>query len=104
MKTGALLFFDDVTDAHEDNFREIITDMYNCLAGDVKKVASETLKDFKRLYRELQSSYTNLFKKELAEYLEKFKFGSEFVRCFQRKLRDGQCVSSSNAFGALESR
>ncbi|EYC36784.1 hypothetical protein Y032_0857g2720 [Ancylostoma ceylanicum] len=79
MKTGALLFFDDVTDAHEDNFREIITDMYNCLAGDVKKVASETLKDFKRLYRELQSSYTNLFKKELAEYLEKFKFGSEFV-------------------------
>ncbi|RCN23813.1 hypothetical protein ANCCAN_30499 [Ancylostoma caninum] len=79
LSTGALLFFDDVTDASEEKFKNIITDMYNCTVGDVKKVAHETLKDFKRLYRELQSSYTNLFKKELTEYLENFEFGSKFV-------------------------
>ncbi|KIH57171.1 hypothetical protein ANCDUO_12640 [Ancylostoma duodenale] len=27
--------------------------MYNCTVGDVKKVAHETLKDFKRLYRDI---------------------------------------------------
>ncbi|KAL6735493.1 hypothetical protein Aduo_005930 [Ancylostoma duodenale] len=79
MQAGALLLFDTVTDANEEKFKNIFTDMYNCTVGDVKKVAYETLKDFKRLYRELQSSYTNLFKKELTEYLENFKFGSNFV-------------------------
>ncbi|RCN35002.1 hypothetical protein ANCCAN_19161 [Ancylostoma caninum] len=79
VKAGALLFFDGVSDANEEKFKNIVTDMYNCTVGDVKKLAYETLKDFKRLYRELQSSYTNLFKKELTEYLENFKFGSNFV-------------------------
>ncbi|VDM72122.1 unnamed protein product [Strongylus vulgaris] len=54
MKTGALLFFDSVTKKNEEKFNEIVTDMYNCTTGEAKKVAHEMLKDFKRLYRELQ--------------------------------------------------
>ncbi|KAK6736513.1 hypothetical protein RB195_019288 [Necator americanus] len=79
MKIGAVLFFDTVTEENKEKFKTLAFDMYNCTIGEVKTLAHETLKDFKRLYRELQSSYTNLFKKELTEYLENFEFGTKFV-------------------------
>lgn len=80
MKTATILFFDSYSKENEKRLEKFISEMYNCAVGDVKVAAFTMLKDFKRLYRELQSSYSNLFKKELTEYLENFEFGTKFVR------------------------
>ncbi|VDM62301.1 unnamed protein product [Angiostrongylus costaricensis] len=82
----SLLVFDEISSEKETLLRLLINSLYNCTVGDVKEVAIETLRGFKRLYRELQSSYANLFKKELPDYLENFEFGDKFVsmeRCYK---------------------
>ncbi|XGW08417.1 hypothetical protein V3C99_011052 [Haemonchus contortus] len=80
IRTLSLLFFDDVTQENERRLSKFVHDMHECTVGDIKTITHEMLKDFKRLYRELQSSYSNLFKKELPDYLENFEFGTKFVR------------------------
>ncbi|KJH44447.1 hypothetical protein DICVIV_09526 [Dictyocaulus viviparus] len=80
IKITSLLLFDDISIENEEILNQFINEVYNCTVGDVKEVTIQTLKNFKRLYRELQSSYTNLFKKELPDYLENFEFGDKFVR------------------------
>ncbi|KAJ1368297.1 hypothetical protein KIN20_029402 [Parelaphostrongylus tenuis] len=80
MKIISLLVFDEISSDREEVLDRLVNDLYNCAVGDVKEVTTETLRSFKRLYRELQSSYTNLFKKELPDYLENFEFGDKFVR------------------------
>uniref|UniRef100_A0A0K0DPC1 Exocyst subunit Exo70 family protein n=1 Tax=Angiostrongylus cantonensis TaxID=6313 RepID=A0A0K0DPC1_ANGCA len=79
MKITSLLIFDEISSEKEALLGLLINRLYNCTVGDVKEVAVESLRGFKRLYRELQSSYANLFKKELPDYLENFEFGDKFV-------------------------
>ncbi|PIO64405.1 hypothetical protein TELCIR_13966 [Teladorsagia circumcincta] len=80
IRTTTLLFFDDVSEENEKRLEKFVNDMHDCTVGEIKTATREMLKDFKRLYRELQSSYSNLFKKELPDYLENFEFGTKFVR------------------------
>ncbi|WKX96715.1 hypothetical protein Q1695_012841 [Nippostrongylus brasiliensis] len=80
VKTAAFLFFEDNSLEHQRKLEKFINEMYGCTVGEVKTVAGVMLKDFKRIYRELQASYSNLFNKELPEYLENFEFGTKFVR------------------------
>ncbi|VDO12574.1 unnamed protein product [Haemonchus placei] len=54
IRTLSLLFFDDVTQENERRLSKFVHDMHECTVGDIKTVTHEMLKDFKRLYRELQ--------------------------------------------------
>ncbi|CAI4223169.1 unnamed protein product [Auanema sp. JU1783] len=79
LKTGAILFFEDPSEESLKKFQEFLMDVYECSTGEVKTFAHDQLKKFRKAFRELQTAYANLFRKELPDYLENFEFGSKFV-------------------------
>ncbi|PAV76092.1 hypothetical protein WR25_22865 isoform A [Diploscapter pachys] len=79
IRTGAMLFFEKTTPQLQEKFRKFINDLHECTTGPLLKEANVLLREYRKLYRELQASYQKLFKEELPDYLENFDFGPKFV-------------------------
>uniref|UniRef100_A0A1I7X4S2 RING-type domain-containing protein n=1 Tax=Heterorhabditis bacteriophora TaxID=37862 RepID=A0A1I7X4S2_HETBA len=69
IKTGSIIFFEDVSDNSLSKFREFLEDMYNCTVGEVKTEAEIRLKEFKRAFRELQTKMSSYRVFEILERL-----------------------------------
>lgn len=80
LKAGSLLLFGDTASNHTRLFAEFLDDILECSFGEVRNSSITMATEFKKHMHEFQSAYTNLFKKELPEYLENFEFGRKFVK------------------------
>uniref|UniRef100_A0A914E563 Uncharacterized protein n=1 Tax=Acrobeloides nanus TaxID=290746 RepID=A0A914E563_9BILA len=80
LEMGSVLLFGDSEVKHVQNFASFLDDILNCTLGPVRNHSANMLKEFKKAMHDFQAAYTNLFKKELVEYLDNFEFGNKFVR------------------------
>jgi len=80
LDAGSLLLFGDTAINHKKLFSEFLEDILECSFGEVRNTSMSMASEFKKNMHELQSAYTNLFKKELPEYLENFEFGPKFIK------------------------
>lgn len=80
LDAGSLLLFGDTAVNHKKLFSEFLEDILECSFGEVRNTSVNIASEFKKNMHEFQSAYTNLFKKELPEYLENFEFGPKFVK------------------------
>uniref|UniRef100_A0AC35TKR9 Amiloride-sensitive sodium channel subunit beta n=1 Tax=Rhabditophanes sp. KR3021 TaxID=114890 RepID=A0AC35TKR9_9BILA len=77
---GVVLLFGTKKKEKKDVFKEFLEDIVYCTMQEVKNKTLSMQEEYKKSVQNFQSAYTNLFKKELKEYLEKFEFGQTFVR------------------------
>uniref|UniRef100_A0A1I7ZEP0 Amiloride-sensitive sodium channel subunit alpha n=1 Tax=Steinernema glaseri TaxID=37863 RepID=A0A1I7ZEP0_9BILA len=80
LKTGSILLFGDANVDHVQKLSEFLDDIISCTVDDVKNESISILKEFRNAMHEFQGAYSNLFKKELPDYLENFDFGQKFIR------------------------
>ncbi|KAE9551382.1 hypothetical protein FO519_005413, partial [Halicephalobus sp. NKZ332] len=80
LESGSLLLFGDTAQNHTRIFAEFLDEILECSFGEVRNTSIELASEFKKYMHEFQGAYTNLFKKELPEYLENFEFGPKFVK------------------------
>ncbi|CAJ0563903.1 unnamed protein product, partial [Mesorhabditis spiculigera] len=77
-KIGSVLYFGKLNYQNATRFRDFLVDLRSCLNGEVNATSLELLNGFKKGYKEFQSAYNNLYKKELPSYLENFDFDTKF--------------------------
>ncbi|KAK0396101.1 hypothetical protein QR680_001564 [Steinernema hermaphroditum] len=80
LKTGSILLFGDAAPEHIQKLSTFLDDIINCTVHDVKNESITILKEFRNAMHEFQGAYSNLFKKELPDYLENFDFGQKFIK------------------------
>lgn len=70
-------------DSNSQNFltiKQFLDDIFKCIFVDVQNKSEEMLNEFKSVMHDLQFVYSNLFRKELPEYLQNFEFGKKFLK------------------------
>ncbi|CEF59869.1 Na+ channel, amiloride-sensitive family-containing protein [Strongyloides ratti] len=77
---GTIVLFGDLNDENKNMFKLFINDAFICTMENVKNETTSMLLNFRKSMQNFQSAYTNLFKKELPEYLENFEFGDKFIK------------------------
>ncbi|TMS35680.1 hypothetical protein L596_003030 [Steinernema carpocapsae] len=80
LKTGSIMLFGNTAPEHIRKFSDFLDDIINCTRSEVRNESISILKEFKNAMHEFQGAYSNLFKKELPDYLENFDFGPKFIK------------------------
>ncbi|VDN53148.1 unnamed protein product [Dracunculus medinensis] len=79
IQMGSLLYFGNISAENDGKFFAFAESLINCTMTHVRNETVQLLKSFKKYVHEFQSAYSNLFKKELPNYLINFDFDSDFV-------------------------
>ncbi|CAJ0931881.1 unnamed protein product, partial [Mesorhabditis belari] len=77
-KIGSVVYFAQVNQQNTTRFKDFLIDLRQCVNEEINGTSFTLLNDFKKRYKEFQSAYNNLFKKELPDYLENFDFDKKF--------------------------
>uniref|UniRef100_A0A0K0EY65 Degenerin-like protein (inferred by orthology to a C. elegans protein) n=1 Tax=Strongyloides venezuelensis TaxID=75913 RepID=A0A0K0EY65_STRVS len=77
---GAIVLFGDDNEENKKILQSFITDVFPCTMESVRNETISMLNIYRKAMQNFQSAYTNLFKKELPEYLENFEFGDKFIK------------------------
>uniref|UniRef100_A0A0K0E1Y9 Amiloride-sensitive sodium channel subunit beta n=1 Tax=Strongyloides stercoralis TaxID=6248 RepID=A0A0K0E1Y9_STRER len=77
---GTIVLFGDINEENKNMLQLFINDAFPCTMENVRNETMLMLSNFRKSMQNFQSAYTNLFKKELPEYLENFEFGDKFIK------------------------
>lgn len=69
-------------DTNSKNFftiKQFTDNIFNCIFVNVQNKSKEMLNEFKSVMHDLQLAYSNLFRKDLLDYLQNFEFGKKFL-------------------------
>uniref|UniRef100_A0A0N4ZBV4 Amiloride-sensitive sodium channel n=1 Tax=Parastrongyloides trichosuri TaxID=131310 RepID=A0A0N4ZBV4_PARTI len=77
---GSVVLYGDSNDENKKILQDFINDVLPCTMVDVRNETLLLLSSYRKAMQNFQTAYTNLFKKELPEYLENFEFGDKFIK------------------------
>lgn len=80
LEAGAIYFLSDMSEENVNQFSTFIRELHDCTENELKNKSEELLKEFKKAIGEFQSAYTDLFRKELPDFLDQFRFGEKFIK------------------------